>query len=396
MSPSHSIAVKRALVLVLVIISLGTIEAQASMAPQGVGLTTKEKQRRNELLNRLCSEKEVGCDYLTSIFRDPRLEIYQPPQPTAEQAPSSPQRERERNPYLTNRFGLVSTESLERCRSFIGAHAATLAAAYEEYGVSKEIICGHLRIETDFGIPTKLSPNPLGTRPAINQLISLYVRNPSLKDQGTRFVRRQEFAFAELSKLIAAGKKFGWDLFGVPGSPTGAIGLVQFEPSSFSVAVDGNGDGRIDLFDPDDAILSIAHYLVTRGWDRDPEHQRRAIYAYYGGHYDQDPHKYYMEAVLRYANEVHTYLRNHPVERDYSILRGQLIASPARRLTVRHVVDGAVEKPHTATWIQLPHAARESDRPSDSFKFLEGKSEISSDACIACSCVFLPSVSAIE
>lgn len=395
MSTSDSISLKRALVLVLVIISLGTIEVQASIAPQAVGLTTKEKQRKTELLNRLCSEKELGCDYLTLIFRDPRLEIYQPPPPTAEQPPSDPQRRRERNPYFTNRFGLVSPESLERCRSFIGAHAATLAAAYEEYGVSKEIICGHLRIETDFGIPTKLSPNPLGTRPAINQLISLYVRNPSPKDQGTRFVRRQEFAFAEISKLIAAGKKSGWDLFGVPGSPTGAIGLVQFEPSSFSVAVDGDGDGRIDLFDPDDAILSVAHYLVTRGWDRNPEHQRRAIYAYYGGHYDQDPHKYYMEAVLRYANEVHTYLKNHPVERDLSILRCQLIASPARRLTVRHVVDGAVEKPHTTMWVQLPHTAWESGRPPEPFEFLETKSEISSDACIAC-CVFLPSASAVE
>jgi membrane-bound lytic murein transglycosylase B len=396
MSPSHSISVKCALVLVLVIISLGTIEARASMAPRGVGLTTKEKQRKNELRSRLCSEKELGCDYPTSIFRDPRLEIYQPPPPTAEQPPSSLQRERERNPYFTNRFGLVSPESLERCRSFIGAHAATLAAAYEEYGVSKEIICGHLRIETDFGIPTKLSPNPLGTRPAINQLISLYVRNPLLKDQGTRFVRRQEFAFAELSKLIAAGKNFGWDLFEVPGSPTGAIGLVPFEPSSFSAAVDGDGDGRIDLFEPDDSIFSIAHYLVTRGWDRNPEHQRRAIYAYYGGHYDQDPHKYYMEAVLRYANEVHTYLKNHPVERDISISSPQSIATPARRLTVRHLVDGAVEKPQAAMWVQPPHAARESGRPPDPFEFPEGKSEISSDACIVCRCVFLPSLSAIE
>ena len=315
MSPSHSISVKRAPVLALVMISLGTIAAQASMAPQGVDLTAKEKQRKNELQNRLCSETDLGCEYVTSIFRDPRLEIYQPPPPTAEQPPSSPQEERERNPYFTKRFGLVSPEALERCRSFISTHAATLAAAYEEYGVSKEIICGHLRIETDFGIPTKLSPNPLGKRPAINQLISLYVRNSSLKDQGTRFVRRQEFAFAEVSKLIAAGKNFSWDLFGVPGSPTGAIGLVQFEPSSFNVAVDGDGDGRIDLFDPDDAIFSIAHYLVTRGWDRNPEHQRRAIYAYYGGHYDQDPHKYYMKAVLRYANEIHTYLKDHPVER---------------------------------------------------------------------------------
>jgi membrane-bound lytic murein transglycosylase B len=189
-----------------------------------------------------------------------------------------------------------------------------LALAYQMYGVPGEIICGHLRIESNFGIATKLSPHPLGSRPAINQLVSLYVRNPSLKDRGTRFVRRQEFAFTEISKLIATGKKFDWDLFEIPGSPTGAVGLAQFEPSSFGLAVDGDGDGQIDLFDPDDAILSVAHYLVTHGWDRSPEHQRRAIYSYYGGHYDQDPNKYYMRAVQLYADEVRSYLKDHPVE----------------------------------------------------------------------------------
>jgi membrane-bound lytic murein transglycosylase B len=50
------------------------------------------------------------------------------------------------------------------------------------------------------------------------------------------------------------------------GSSTGAIGLVQFEPSVFNAAVDGKGDGKIDLFDPEDAILSVAQdHLVEPG-----------------------------------------------------------------------------------------------------------------------------------
>jgi membrane-bound lytic murein transglycosylase B len=296
-------------------VSIGAIEAQASQEPKVAGPTANEAQREIELQNRLCRQTDLDCTYVTSVFRDPRLVIYQPPAPTALQPPTKPPKERERNPYFTKRFSLLSPESLERCRTFISDHATTFAAAHERYGVPNEIICAHLRIETDFGIPTKLSPNPLGTRPAINQLVSLYVRSPSLKNSGTNFARRQKFAFEEISKLIAAGKMFDWDLFAIPGSPTGAIGLVQFEPSSFSVAVDGDDDGNIDLFNPDDAIFSIAHYLVTRGWDHNPEHQKRAIYAYYGGHYDRDPYKYYMKAILRYASEVGTYLKDHPVER---------------------------------------------------------------------------------
>ncbi len=96
----------------------------------------------------------------------------------------------------------------------------------------REIICGILRIETNFGMPTKLSPNPVGTTPAINRLVTLYVRWPPRERSVRHFARRQEFALNELKDLLVAGCRFGWDLFQIPGSPTGAIGLAQFEPSN--------------------------------------------------------------------------------------------------------------------------------------------------------------------
>jgi membrane-bound lytic murein transglycosylase B len=308
-------SIRRSLLFLLVIAVPGIAAARASSSPNVTGPTEREEQRKTDLQRRLCREPQLDCDYVTSILNDPRLVIYEPPPPSPEQPPVKRPRERERNPYLTTRFGLLTPESLERCRSFISAHEAAFDAASEKYGVPREIICGHLRVETDFGIPTKLSPNPLGRRPAINQLVSLYVRSPSGRVSASKFLHRQKFALEETSKLLAAASKSGWDLFATPGSPTGAIGLVQFEPSSFEIAEDGNNDGRIDLFDPDDAIVSIAHYLVTRGWTSNPEHQKRAVYAYYGGHYNQDPHKYYMNAVLKYAHAVRDYLQDHPLQR---------------------------------------------------------------------------------
>ena len=176
------------------------------------------------------------------------------------------------------------------------------------------MICGHLRIETDFGIATPLSPRPLGAFPAVDRLVSLYIRKPPTLRSYSRFVQRQRFAATQLEELLSAAKKNQWELFEIPGSSTGAIGLVQFEPSVFAVAVDGDGDGKIDLFDPEDAILSVAHYLVTRGWDTSIEHQKRAIYAYYGGHYDTDRDKYYMKAVLAYAEAARIYLKEHPLD----------------------------------------------------------------------------------
>jgi membrane-bound lytic murein transglycosylase B len=301
----------RTLILALCLMSLGAAETAAITKPSG--LTTEEEHRKVELQNRLCADRELSCAYVMALLTDPLLTIYHPPEP-AGPPPAPVPKEHERNPYLTKRFGLLTPESLERCKEFVQAHLLAFDAAYQIYGVPREVICGHLRIETNFGIPTNLSPNPLGTVPAIDRLVTLYVRRSGRNQAPDHFARRQAFALHELKDLLQTASNFGWDLFQVPGSSTGAIGLVQFEPSSIKIAVDGDGDGEIDLFNPEDAILSLAHYLVTRGWDGQPRHQQRAIYAYYGGHYDADPYKYYMKAVLKYAHEMGNYFKDHPVE----------------------------------------------------------------------------------
>ena len=298
--------------VVLFIVLLGASRSYAGTSSPSE-LTPQEATRLASLRKLLCSSKYLSCDYVDSIFEDPRLTIYEPPPPSVAQGPAEP-RVRQSNPYLTARFGLLTPESLERCRSFIQAHAMAFDAAEHIYGVPREVICGHLRIETDFGIVTALTPYPLGRLPAVDRLVSLYVRRPATVRSSYRFLSRQRFAETQLIDLLAAAKKNEWNLFEIPGSSTGAIGLVQFEPSVFDVAVDADGDGKIDLFDPEDAILSVAHYLVTRGWDDKPEHQKRAVYAYYGGHYNTDRYKFYMKAVLAYAEAARMYLKEHPLE----------------------------------------------------------------------------------
>lgn len=53
----------------------------------------------------------------------------------------------------------------------------------------------------------------------------------------------------------------------VIGSWAGALGLGQFMPKSFrKLAVDFNGDGKRDLWNPVDAIGSVAHYFSNSGW----------------------------------------------------------------------------------------------------------------------------------
>src|SRR5262249_26298391 len=147
----------------------------------------------------LCAFVELDCTYVRSLFDAPQFQLYQPPPAAPPPASSGAPKNHERNPYLTTRFGLLTDDSLERCRSFINQYYSAFDAALKTYGVPQSVICGHLRIETNFGRPTSLTLHPLGTAPAFNRLVTLYVR------QSTR--KRQKFAVTQLRDLIAAAIK---------------------------------------------------------------------------------------------------------------------------------------------------------------------------------------------
>lgn len=64
------------------------------------------------------------------------------------------------------------------------------------------------------------------------------------------------------------------------GVSTGARGPMQFLPSTWaSFGIDATGDGRADINDPADAIVTAAGYLCAHG-ARDGRDLRAALYAY--------------------------------------------------------------------------------------------------------------------
>jgi cell wall-associated NlpC family hydrolase len=72
----------------------------------------------------------------------------------------------------------------------------------------------------------------------------------------------------------------------------GAGGPMQFLASTWATyAVDGNGDGRLDRWNPADAIFTAARYLRASGA---PKELERAIFAY-------NHSSAYVEVVLRWA-----------------------------------------------------------------------------------------------
>ena len=71
---------------------------------------------------------------------------------------------------------------------------------------------------------------------------------------------------------------------------------MQFMPATFArYGVDGNNDGRRDIHNDADSILSAAHYLAASGAQTGAAGIRRALFAY-------NHATWYVNDVLYYAN----------------------------------------------------------------------------------------------
>jgi len=130
-------------------------------------------------------------------------------------------------------------------------HGRELAAAQARYGVPEEIIVAIIGVETIYG----RNQGRFNTFAALATLAFAYPP-------------RAELFRHELEELLLLAREARRNPLSYRGSYAGALGLPQFLPSSVRrYAVDGDGDGRIDLVNrADDAISSVANFLVIHGW----------------------------------------------------------------------------------------------------------------------------------
>lgn len=134
--------------------------------------------------------------------------------------------------------------------SFWRQHRTALQRASQQYGVPEEYILGIMAVETTFG-------GFVGNHRVIDALTTLAFDYP----------RRGDYFRSELENYLIMTRHEGLDPGKPVGSFAGAMGLGQFMPSSFlQWAVDFNGDGRKDLWNPEDAIGSVANYFARHGW----------------------------------------------------------------------------------------------------------------------------------
>ena len=86
----------------------------------------------------------------------------------------------------------------------------------------------------------------------------------------------------------------------IRGSYAGAIGIPQFMPSNIiSLGVDGDKNGRVDLFNHPDAILSVANYLHRYGWKPGLDKEKAYRVLFYYNH-----SKYYVNTLLQIAKRL--------------------------------------------------------------------------------------------
>lgn len=130
--------------------------------------------------------------------------------------------------------------------------AAQLAPVERTYGVGGDVLLGIWAMETGFG-------SILGNFDVIRSMASLAAQG-----------RRRQFAEDQLIAALTIIKTGEFPRSRLIGSWAGAMGQTQFIPTSFlSTAVDGDGDGRRDVWGSSaDALASAANLLAKGGWVR--------------------------------------------------------------------------------------------------------------------------------
>ncbi len=196
--------------------------------------------------------------------------------------------------------------------AFMQTHDSTLAKAQQRYRVRKQDVVAILMWESGLGEFTgdhlifnillgQLLYLEAARDVAVTHLIAEGEMDSSARvmtaPERARLQRLRKSAVRNLAALIRLGKEKGYDAVAVKGSWGGAIGYVQFMPSSMQFAADGDGDGRIDLCTWPDAIFSVANYLHKNGYRDSERSRRRAIHAY-------NPLDSYVNGVVKYADAV--------------------------------------------------------------------------------------------
>lgn len=221
---------------------------------------------------------------------------YQPPPPAQFKIVAMTLRIREGK---LNYDQFLSASSVARAQHFLDSYGSAFRKAEETYRVDPRVIAAILLVETSFGgytgktsalavFSTFALMDQKGYRDKIWSMLSARDRERWGRDAfDKKLMDRSKWAYQELHALFQWSDSQDMKAQNFKGSVMGAVGMPQFLPSSLiRYGADGNGDGRIDLYDPYDAIFSVANYLRGHGWceARTETEKEDVIYTYNHSH----------------------------------------------------------------------------------------------------------------
>ena len=175
----------------------------------------------------------------------------------------------------------LSPYSVNKAARYLMRYSQTLEGAKQGFGVEPEVVVAVLMVETALGTYSGkyLAVNVLSTMAASEDgeirekvFASLTEEQRNMQSPeviSERLTKRATRGYRELKAFITYVKNNDIEPFSVQGSSEGAIGIPQFLPSNIEYyGRDGDGDGRIDLFNHHDAIASVAFFLRAHRWGK--------------------------------------------------------------------------------------------------------------------------------
>ena len=149
--------------------------------------------------------------------------------------------------YLGRR---ATDERVARGRALYAEHRSLLDELTRRYGVPGHYIVSFWGLETNYG-------SYLGNVPVFDSLSTLACD-----------ARRSDYFTEQFVNALRIVDRGDVEPSVMRGSWAGAMGQTQFMPSNYlNYAVDGDGDGRVDLWNSTpDALTSAANFLRGIGW----------------------------------------------------------------------------------------------------------------------------------
>ncbi len=189
----------------------------------------------------------------------------------------SPDKPRESHRLYRGFLRSSGVAAARRCR--IG-YADAFERAARAHGVSADVLASILFVESGCGrnsgssvVLYRLARLAMANEPDnVERNLERLSRRGELRPETEARLRArahylENTFYPEVRAIFEVARRMGVDPLEIRGSGSGAFGWSQFLPTSYlRYGADGDGDGRISLYDVDDAAASCARYLAAHGW----------------------------------------------------------------------------------------------------------------------------------